>query len=197
MNKCCVMLAGLCLLIPNVHAQQSLAYGVDLAFLTNEGPGGSNFNESWRFSAMVVRPSHQLQWEAGLSQATTTEDRGTDNTGSYRLQVSSGDVFAGIRLQSRPVGQVTAFGRGGVLYYYSEIKFSEAFFGIKPTGKIKEVEEGKGYYLGGGLVFPLNAGVKLTGEVSYRKRLDYFEGANAEYDMEELGVAVGLLLNSF
>ncbi|MDX1693514.1 MAG: outer membrane beta-barrel protein [Ketobacteraceae bacterium] len=170
----------------------------DIAAVGNDGPSGSDFDESLRFSGgFLLSLSPNVALEAGLSQSTETEDSQTDNTGSYSIKIRSGDVFGGLRIESNPVGKLTFFGRGGVLYYYSEIDFEESFFDIKPGGDLTEIEEGTGYYLGAGVGLPLNPRLNITGEITYRKRDEYFEGADAEFDMKELGAAVGVVFRAF
>lgn len=180
------------------QAQQPVGFGADIAFIGNDGPSGSDFDASFRISGLAFLPlSPNVMLEAGLSQTSETEDSQTDNTGSYSLKMRTGDVFGGVRLQSNPMGPFTLYGRAGALYYYSEIDFEESFFDLKPGGDLTEIEEGTGYYLGGGAALTLNKNLKLTGEVTYRKRNEYFEGASAEFDMEELGAAVGLVYQTF
>ena len=182
-----------CFSLP-AQAQQPFDVAGDVAFVANDGPSGSDFDGSARVSGMVLMPlAPNLSIEGGLSQTNETEDSQTDNTGSYSLKIRTGDVFAGVRVQSDPVGQFRFYGRAGLLYYYSEIDFEESFFDIKPGGDLTEIEEGTGYYLGGGLSMPLNPGLSLTAEATYRERSAYFEDADNEFDMEELGVAVGLV----
>lgn len=203
---CAAAIVGFGLLAPGLSygeaaqgmQKQRIDIGANLAFISNEGPSGSDFDETFRGSGFVVLPMNDnIGFEAGLSQTSSTEDSGSDNTGEYKIEISSSDLFAGVRVQSNPLGRFRFYGRGGVLYYHSEIKFEESFYNIKPEGDEEEVEEGGGFYLGGGGALELNPRLHLTVEVSYLKRREYFEDSSQAFDMKEIGLAVGLIFRAF
>ena len=168
------------------------------AVVANDGPDGSDFDESVRADAFV---SFQMQpnffVETGISQSSETETGGEDNTGTYNLKVSSNDLFVGLRLLL-PINDTFGFyGRGGVLYYYSEFEFEESFYDIKPAGKLEEVEEGTGFYFDAGVSFNLNTSLMLNTGLTYRVRKDYFDDSSKSFDMDELGLAFGITFKNF
>lgn len=175
-----------------------LAFGGSVAFLANDGPSGSDFDNSARIEGLLFRPVNNNLWvEAGLSQTTQTEDADSDNTGRYKLKMQFSDVFAGVRLNSNAMNGLTVFGRAGALYYYSDIDFEESFYDLKPGGKLSEVEEGTGFYLGGGVALKLNQNIALNLELTYREHSELFDRSRNEFDMEELGLALGVVINRF
>lgn len=170
------------------------ALGGHLAYVGNDAGSAADFDNS-----VFVEGFGQLQFtphlalELGIGYATGTEDTGTDNTGSYSIDITSTDYFGGVRFDTRSWGALNGYGRGGLLYYRSEIEFAEDFFGLKPGGELEEVEEGIGYFLEGGIAFRLAPGVKLDLGISYRVRQDYFEDSGRPFDMEQLGGTIGLV----
>ncbi len=180
------------------RAETAPAVGLHAAYVANTGPDGSHFDGAFQVQGFGQLQFHpQFAIEAGLAYSSDTEDSATDNQGSYSITMSSNDLFAGVRLETRPMGVLTLYGRGGVLYYYTTIDFAESFFDIKPGGKIKEIEEGSGYYLEGGLALKVATGIKLDFGLTYRARLDYFEDSSRAFDMKELGASVGLVFDAF
>lgn len=178
-----------------VFAQQPVLGGAGhMAFVTNDAGSGSDFDGSFHFEGSgLLKLSPNLAVEAGVGASTATEDSGEDNQGSYKIEVNSNDVFAGLRLDVPLFGNFDGYGRGGLLYYHSEITFHEDFFGIKPGGSLEEVEEGTGFYLEGGLSLRVSRDLKLDGGLSYRVRQDYFEDSIRPFDMKQFGVGVGLV----
>ncbi|MCG8668747.1 MAG: porin family protein [Pseudomonadales bacterium] len=172
---------------------QGLSGAASLAFVANDAGGDSDLDASLRFSGSLEKQvAPNLSVFVGLSQTTDTEETGEDNTGEYTLTISSSDLFAGARLTFNPEDDFQFYGKGGFLYYYSELELEESFFGLKEAGKVEEVEEGTGYLLGGGLSFKLNPKLQLDAEVTYLVRQEYFEDSNRSFDLEEIGALVGL-----
>lgn len=185
-----------CALLPALAIAEvpQKGFGVQLAYVSNEGPAGSDFDGSFRmeaFGQLVFNPN--IAFEAGVAHSTRTQDSDEDNQGVYTLDISSTDLQAGMRVDSQPFGALNFYGRAGLLYYYSTLEFEESFFGIKPGGKLEEIEEGIGYYLQGGAAFVVAPNLKLDVGLSYRVRQDYFEDASRPFDMKEIGVGVGLV----
>ena len=183
------------LLLPALaQAQQpQFGMGAQLGYVANDGPTGSDFDGSFHleaFGQLVFNPNVAV--EAGWGHSTTTEDSAEDNTGKYTIEMSSNDLFAGVRLDLNPWGVFNLYGRGGLLYYYTTIDFAESFYGIKPAGKLEEIEEGIGYYLEGGGAFQVAPNMKLHVGLTYRNRQEYFEDSSRPFDMEELGLQAGL-----
>ena len=170
-----------------------IEFGGYLSAVANDGPNGSDFDGSIRADGFI---SYQLQpnffVDVGFSQSSDTETGDADNTGTYKLKMSSNDLFAGLRVQVPVSQRFGFFGRGGVLYYYSEIEFEESFYDIKPGGKLEEIEEGTGFYFDGGVSFSLSPKLDLKTGVTYRVRKDYFEDSAKSFDMDELGLMVGV-----
>lgn len=164
------------------------------AYVTNDAGSGSDFDGSFHFEGSgLLQLSPNLALEAGIGASTSAEDSGEDNQGSYTIEVASNDVFAGLRLDLPLAGKLGGYGRGGLLYYHSEIDFQEDFFGIKPGGSLEEVEEGTGYYLEGGLSLGLGRDLKLESGLTWRVRQDYFEDSIRPFDMKQFGLTVGLV----
>lgn len=173
-------------------------FGGNLVVVSNNGPSSSDFNQSIRGSGFIgLAMNDNIRIEGGLSQTTDTEDSDSDNTGEYKLEITSSDLFAGVRFESNPMGIFTFFGRGGLLYYKSEIKLNESFYDIKPKGSVEVDEEGTGFYLSGGGALEVAPRLKLTGELAYLVRQDYFAGARRAFDMKEMGVSIGIIFETF
>ena len=172
---------------------QGLSGSASLAFVANDAGDDADLDASLRFSgALEKQMAPNFSIFVGLSQTSDTEETGEDNTGEYTLTLSSSDLFAGARLTFNPEDALQFYGRGGFLYYYSEIELEESFFGLKEAGKIDEVEEGTGYFFGGGLSFKLNPQMMLDAEVTYLVRQEYFEDSARPFDLEEVGALVGV-----
>lgn len=169
-----------------------LGVGGHLAYVGNDAGSGSDLDGSWRFEGFGQWQLHpHFALEAGISQSVGAEESGEDTTGTYHLDIRSTDYFAGLRGDTRPWGAFSGYGRVGVLYYHSEVQLEESFFGVKPGGKLEEIEEGTGFYLEAGVSWLLGASLKLDAGITWRNRQDYFESALRPFDMEELGVAIG------
>lgn len=196
MKKFSVLIAFVGIFPATLWAQQPvLGAGGHVAYVANDAGSGSDFDGSGRLEGFgLLQFSPHVSLEAGLAMSTAAEDSGSDNQGSYSLEISSNEVFTGLRLDTSTFGPMNGYGRAGVLYYHSEIEFQEDFFGIKPGGSLEEVEEGTGFYLEGGLAFRLSNSLRLDAGLTYRVRQDYFEDSSRPFDMSELGIAVGLVI---
>ncbi len=188
--------AALMAFAPTLALAQSdkppLGLGAHTSYVGNDAGSGSDLDAGWRFEGLGQFQFHpHFALELGVSQSIGAEENGEDLTGTYRLEISSTDYFAGLRADTRSWGALSGYGRAGVLYYYSEVQFEESFFGIKPGGKLEEVEEGTGYYLEGGLSWQMNTNLKLDAGITWRNRRDYFESSLRPFDLEELGVTLG------
>lgn len=168
--------------------------GAHLAYVANDAATGSDFDENIRgelFGQLRFNP--RLAFELGYAHSTSTEEQGVDNTGTYSIDITSDDFYGGVRLQSQAIGAWSLYGRGGLLYYRSEIDFAEEFFGLKPGGEIEEIEEGIGYYLEAGVSYAAAPELLLDLGFTYRVRQDYFEDSRRPFDLEEMGVTAGLV----
>lgn len=176
----------------------SLAFNGQLAWIANEGPKGSDFDSSMHLAGSVLIPViPNLSAELGISQTNKATDEGVDNTGRYKLAISGNDLFGGIRFDANALGGSGFFARAGLLYYKSEIEFSESFFGLKPKGSLTDVEEGTGFYLGAG--FKFNLGNQLSNSIGlqYLSRQDFFSGSPRAFDMEEIALILAIQFSSF
>lgn len=170
------------------------AVGAHLAYVTNDAGPGSDLDANLRGELFgQLRFNSHVAFELGYAHSTSTEEEGTDNQGTYRIDITSDDFYGGMRLQSRALGAWSLYGRGGLLYYRSEIDFAEEFFGLKPGGEIEEIEEGIGYYLAAGVSMAASPTLLLDVGVTYRVRQDYFEDSSQPFDLEEMGVTAGLV----
>lgn len=169
------------------------AVGGSIAIVANDAGKGSDFDASARFNVFAEKKlSENFSFQAGLSQTTDAEHSDEDNTGEYKLSIRSSDVFAGAKITFNPQNKLEVFARGGVLYYYSQVELEESFFGLKESGTDEEVEEGTGFYFGGGAALAVSRTLQLQLEVSHLQRSEYFEDASRSFDFKEIGVTFGV-----
>lgn len=160
----------------------------------NKGPSGSDFDGSFQGELgglITLQPNFDI--ELGFAQSSDITDEKKDNTGSYKLTLKNSDLFAGVRFSIPLQNAIRFYGRGGVMYYYSNVAFEENFFNIKTGGKIKDVEEGLGFYLGGGASLELSDSLMITGELQYERRSDYFDKSSKPFDVDSWGLGVGVV----
>ncbi|PIE40857.1 MAG: hypothetical protein CSA49_06375 [Gammaproteobacteria bacterium] len=168
--------------------------GASVAIVSNDAGKGSDFDTALRFNGYVQKQvSPNLSVQFGLSQSTDAEDSNEDNTGKYKLSISHSDVFGGLKFVANPEDDFSLFARGGLMYYYSQIKLEESFFGLKDAGIDKEIEEGTGFYLGGGVAFDLAPDMQCELEVTYLQRNDYFDKSPRSFDFKETGITLGVV----
>ena len=175
-------------------AQPVPGFGAHVSYIHNDAGSGSNFDASGRaevFGQLIV--NRNIALEVGGSYSSQTEDSGADNQGTYKIDITSSDVFAGLRLDSPPMGAMNLYGRGGMLYYESVIDFREDFYGIKPGGSLEKTESGTGYYLEAGVAFRLAPNMKVDTGFTHRVRQDYFGRSSKPFDMTENGLSVGMI----
>lgn len=195
MNKTLIAAALAATCAAPLHAAPAtVGLGTQLGYYGNDAGSGADFDGSvlWDLFGQA-RINNHLALEAGYAYASAAEDKGEDNQGSWQLKLTNNDFYGGLRLQSQAMGPWSFYGRGGLLYYRSKIEFSEAFFGLKPAGKLEEIEEGTGWYLGAGASVKVAPHLLLDMGLGYRQRLDYFEDSRKPFDMNQFGGSVGLL----
>lgn len=177
--------------------QPPIGFGGHLAYVSNDAGSGSDLDGSLRFEGFgQLQFAPNIALEVGISHSTGAEETGEDNTGSYKIEISSTDYFTGLRIDTQPWGSINGYGRAGVLYYHSTIDFEESFFDIKPGGDLEEIEEGTGFYLEGGIALQIAPGAKLDAGITWRNRQDYFEDSIRPFDMKELGATIGIVFTT-
>lgn len=179
---------------PVFAAPPPTGLGAHVGFVANDAGHDSDFDNSAVLDVFgQLRFSPHMALELGYVYSATTTDQGADNQGTYQLDIASNDFYGGMRLQTRDWGGWSLYGRIGLLYYRSEIEFSEAFYDLKPGGEIEEIEEGIGYYLGGGVSYAVTPSLLLDAGFTYRVRQDFFDDSMRPFDMDQVGMAGGVI----
>lgn len=177
---------------------QPLVFNGQIAWISNTGPSGSDFDSSSHLAGSVLIPfAANLAMEVGISQTNKATDEGVDNTGSYKLAISGNDLFGGIRFDANTLEGAGLFARAGLLYHKSEIEFEESFFGLKPSGKLTRTEEGTGFYLGAGFKFKWSDNLTSSAGIHYLTRQDFFSESPRSFEMEEIALILGIEFSSF
>lgn len=147
--------------------------------LALEGVAGLKLNQSFAVEAGLY----------GLYESQT--DKECDNTGCYRLSVSSFEAFFGGRYDVLPGKRFSPYARAGLLFYSLEVELEEEFYGIKPEGSDSADDTGMGLYISAGTSLRINDMFALFAEIQYRSRKDVFENSSAPFDVNSLGVGAG------
>lgn len=177
-----------------VFAAPPAGVGAHVGYVANDAGTGSDFDNSAVIDVFgQLRFNPHVALEFGYVYSATTTDEGSDNQGTYKIELASNDLYGGMRVQTQDWRGWSAYGRIGLLYYRSEIDFSETFYGLKPAGEIEEVEEGIGYYFGGGVSYAITPSLLLDAGITYRVRQEYLEDSIRPFDVDQLGMVGGLV----
>lgn len=184
-----------CLLIGQVHAADTSRYA-QLSLAMSAPDAGSQASFSTRLGWDVLA-GYQWQpaWavELRLAGFSGSEDTGADNVGTYDLSLDTRDLGVGVRWHSAPFGNgLQGVVRGGLLHYRLDLELEEAFYDLRPAGKVSQTETGTGYYLGAGLEAQVDQRITWDALLYYANRLDVFKRSPRGFDLKEWRLSAGV-----
>lgn len=129
--------------------------------------------------------------EMGLSALRDAKEEGSDNRGTYQVNVESDETFVGARLSTSHYDTVRFFASGGLIYSRVNVEVEEQFYGLKPGGKNSDRSDATGYYVSGGMSVALPGRIDLNGVIRYRNRPDAISTYGGDIDVEDASLMLG------
>lgn len=196
LNKTCQALLAVGVLVASPWASARFAVephwaGAQLG-LANVNAKGGDLDVGEAFTLEVGRWfTNNFGVEMGVSALRDAKEEGSDNRGTYELNLESEETYVGPRISTNHFDTFRVFGSGGVLYSRVNIEVKEEFFNLKPGGSASDRDEGIGYYLSGGISFALPGRVDLNAVLRYRQRLDVLETYAGDVDLSDTSLNIG------
>jgi len=133
--------------------------------------------------------------EAGLYYLKTEQGQtAEDTTSQYKTSLTSRDFLLGLKGEFPISREISVYGRGGLLFWNTELETKENFFGTYTGGTRKADDDGIGYYLSIGITHQFNRQLYLDAYIGHHQRDGILkEDSNFPIDLSEtlLGVGIG------